>query len=111
MSDLDRVLYMAAFSIGIYLMVLVLGYVWARAMNYPFTLRQRRMWSYYVISLSALPVLGPLMVALGRWLLPVRASIAITIFLFIGWLMIAFYIVRRMSKPGGRLSKERLDTE
>jgi hypothetical protein len=110
-SDLERVLYMAVFSIVIYLMVLAIGYVWARSMHYPFTLRQRKMWNYYVLSLSALPVLGPLMVALGRWLLPVTASIAITVFLLAVWLIIVFYLVRRMSKPGGRLSMERSEAD
>ncbi len=78
-----------------------------RAIHYPFSLRQRRMWTYYVLSISSLPVLATLMVGMGLWFLPVKESIAFSIFLLLVWMVIALYIVRRMSKPGGRLSQER----
>ncbi len=106
MSNRDRILFIIELSLITYLIALALGYVWVRAMHYPFTLRQRKMWTYYVLFVSAVPVLGPLMVAMGLWLLPVNGSIAITVFLLVIWIVIAFYLVRRMSKPGGRLSQE-----
>ena len=52
---------------------------------------------------SAIPVLGPLMVAMGLWLLPVDASIETCVSLLVVWTVITFFLVRRMSRPGGRL--------
>jgi len=107
MSNSDRMLYGVLIDLALYLVALGLGYVWARAMHYPFTRRQRLMLTYYVMWMTAIPVLGPLMLAMGLWLLPVRESIETTIFLLFIWMVIAFYVVRRMSKPGGRLSQKR----
>lgn len=106
MSSAERLLYMIVLSTFVYLLVLVLGYLWARALHYPFTLRQRKMWNYYVMFISAIPVLGPLMVAMGLWFLPVDVSIETCVSLLVVWAVIAFFLVRRMSKPGGRLSQE-----
>jgi len=61
--------------------------------------------------MTAIPVLGPLMLAMGLWLLPVRASIETTIFLLFIWMVVAFRVVRRMSRPGGRLSQERQESD
>lgn len=99
---------MVLICLAVYLIALGFGYIWARAMHYPFTRRQSVMWAYYVMWMTAIPVLGPLMVAMGLWLMPVMASIKTTIFLLIVWMVIALFVVRRMSKPGGRLSEERL---
>jgi len=99
-------LYMAVLSLAVYLVVLGLGYVWARAMHYPFTLRQRKMWTYYVLVTSSFPILGPLMVAMGLWILPVRGAVEVIVVLLIVWMVVAFYMVCRMSRAGGRLSKE-----
>ena len=107
MSNEARMLFIVVLSLVTYPIALGLGYAWVRAIHYPFTLRQRKMWNYYVLFISAFPALAPLMVAIGLWLLPVNWSIAITICLLALWMVIAFYIVRRMSKPGGRLSEER----
>jgi hypothetical protein len=52
----------------------------------------------------------PLMLAMGLWLLPVRASIETILFLLLVWMVVAFYLVRRMSRPGGRLSQERQES-
>ncbi len=106
MSNSDRMLYEVLICLVVYFVALFFGYVWARAMHYPFTLRQRVMWTYYVMWMTAIPVLGPLMLAMGLWLMPVKTSIMTTIFLLIIWMLTAFIIVRRMSKPGGRLSDE-----
>lgn len=107
MTNADRILGMAEISLAVYLIALVLGYGWVRSAHYPFTVRQRKMLTYYALSLAVLPVLGPLTVALARWLLPESASMAIGAFLFLTWMVIAFYIVRWMSRPGGRLGQER----
>src|ERR1700722_15277658 len=107
MSNLGCVFYMALFCFGTYLMALAPGYFWARAMHYPFTMRQRKMLNYYALFISSVPVLGPFMVALTRWLLPVEESIDITLLLLAVWMVIVLFIVRRMSRPGGRLSHER----
>jgi hypothetical protein len=107
MSNEARILFITLLSLVTYPIALGIGYAWVRAMHYPFTLRQRKMWNYYLLFISAIPVLGPLMVAMGLWLMPVNRSIAITICLLVLWIVVAFYIVHRMSKPGGRLSEER----
>jgi|ERR1700737_464389 hypothetical protein len=108
MSNQDLVLVTISFSLAVYVIALALGYIWARAMHYPFTLRQRKMWTYYVLFLSGACVLNPLFVAMGRlWGMPFKQSAAVIIFLLVIWMAIAFYIARRMSKPGGRLSQER----
>lgn len=112
MSNHSRVLFTAEFAVAIFLLALVLGYGWIRAMNYPFTLRQRKMWMYYVLFISAIPVASPLWAALTLWgMVPIKESGAIVIFLLLVWMLIAFYIVRQMSKPGGRFNQERDRTE
>ncbi len=100
-------LYEVLICLAVYLVALGFGYIWARAMHYPFTRRQRIMWTYYVMWMTAIPVLGPLMLAMGLWLLPVRESIEATISLLFIWMVVVFYVVRQMSKPGGRLGQER----
>jgi hypothetical protein len=105
MSNISRVLYMVIISLAVYIIALGFGYVWARAMHYPFTQRQRLMWNYYVMWMTAIPVLGPLMVVMGRWLMPVKTSIVTTVILLLIWMVSVFYIVRRMSRPRGRLSR------
>jgi hypothetical protein len=75
-------------------------------MHYPFTLRQRKMWTYYVLVMSAIPILSPLTVALGRWLLPIATSAVIGISLLLAWTVAAYFILRRMSMRGGRLSRD-----
>jgi hypothetical protein len=108
MSGLNLVLATIGFSLVIYLIALGLGYLWARAMHYPFTLRQRKMWNYYVLFFSGACVLNPLFVAMGKlWGMSLDQSATIIILLLIAWMVIAFFIVRRMSRPGGRLSEER----
>ena len=111
MSNSDRMLYGILICLIVYLIALGIGYIWARAMHYPFTRRQRMMWTYYAMWMTAIPVLGPLMLAMGLWLLPVRASIETTIFLLFIWMVVAFRVVRRMSRPGGRLSQERQESD
>jgi len=103
-------LYEVLICLVLYFIALAFGYLWARAMHYPFTQRQRVMWTYYVMWMTAIPVLGPLMLAMGLWLTSVKTSIMATVFLLIIWMLIAFFIVRRMSEPGGRLSKERQES-
>jgi len=56
---------MVLISFAVYFVALGLGYSWVRAMHYPFTPRQRMMWNSYVMWMTAIPVLGPLMVAMG----------------------------------------------
>jgi hypothetical protein len=107
LSNQDRILFIVGLSVVGYLAALGLGYIWARAMHYPFTLRQRQIWTYYVLFVSAVSLLAPMTVAVGLWLLSVKWSFAVSLFLLGVWMVIAFYIVRRMSKPGGRLNKER----
>ncbi len=107
MSDLDRLLYMIGLSIAAYLLVLGLGYLWTRAVHYPFTPRQSKMWSYYVLCISSFPVLGPLMVAPGLWLLPVRRAIELTVFLLASWMTISYFLVRKTPKPDARITQER----
>ncbi len=109
MSNLDRVLTAAGGTLIISCIALAMGYVWVRAMHYPFTLRQRKMWTYYVLFISALPVASSLWASLALWAMPIERSGALVIFLLLVWMVIAFYIVRRMSRPGCRLSKERLN--
>jgi hypothetical protein len=107
LSNQDRILFIVGLSAVAYPLALGLGYIWVRAMHYPFTLRQRQMWIYYVLFISGVSLLAPMTVAAGLWLLSVKWSFAVALFLLGAWMVIAFYIVRRMSKPGGRLSKER----
>jgi len=45
--------------------------------------------------------------ATALWVMPLKQSAAITIVLLLIWAGVALYIIRRMSAPGGRLSKER----
>ena len=111
MSNHSRLLFTVEFTAAVYLIALALGYGWVRAMHYPFTFRQRKMWTYYVLFVSALPVANPLWVALTLWVVPIKESGAIVILLLVVWMFVAFYIVRRMSKPGGRFTKERDRTE
>jgi|HubBroStandDraft_6_1064221.scaffolds.fasta_scaffold20572_2 hypothetical protein len=111
MSNLDRVLFTAGLSLVIYVFALALGYVWVRAMHYPFTLRQRKMWTYYALFISGACVLSPLFVVMARlWEVSLDVSATITISLLVAWMVIAFYIVRQMSKPGGRFSQERQES-
>jgi drug/metabolite transporter (DMT)-like permease len=107
MSNYSKMMFIVELSGAVYLIALALGYGWVRAMHYPPTLRQRKMWTYYVLFISALPVLNPLCVAMALWLMPFKQSAVFGITLLVFWMVIAFYIVRRMSKPGGRLSQER----
>jgi hypothetical protein len=107
MSNVDRLRFIVELSLGAYAIALVLGYIWVRAMHYPFTIRQRKMWTYYVLFVSAFPALCPLCVAMGLWVLPPKASGVLAISLLFVWGMITVYIVRQMSKPGGRLNMER----
>lgn len=110
MSNIGRLLYMVLISLTVYGVALGLGYIWVRGLHYPFTRRQRVMWNYYVMWMTAIPVLGPLMVVMGLWLMPVRTSIMTTIFLLVVWMVVAGYVVHRMAKPGARLSQERKGT-
>jgi hypothetical protein len=107
MSDLQRFLYSIVGSIGMALITLAMGYLWAKAMHYPLTLRQRKMLTYYALFVCSFPILGPSYVAMARWVMPINQSGIVTLSLLLGWMVIAFFIVRRMSKPGGRLSEER----
>jgi hypothetical protein len=107
MSNLERLIYAIVGSVGIAAIALALGYVWVRAMHYPFSLSQRKMWTYYVLFILSIPILCPLFVALTRWLMPVQQSAVLSISLLATWMIVAFFIVRRMSRPGGRLSEER----
>ena len=98
----------AAFSLFIVLIALALGYGWLRIMHHPFTVKQRKMWTYYVSFCSAVCALNPLFVAIGRlWGIPLKLDAAITIALLLFWMVITFGIVGRMSRPGGRFSPER----
>jgi hypothetical protein len=107
MPNLDRFFQSILGSVGITLIALVLGYLWARAMHYPFTVRQRKMLTYYALFLAGACVLNPVFVAMVRlWRFPLNESAAVVIFLLLIWLVIVFYIVRGMSRPGGRLSEE-----
>jgi positive regulator of sigma E activity len=106
-SALHRMLFSGGVALACCLIALGLGYAWIRAMHYPFTLRQRKMWTYYVLFLSAIPILGEFFMAMAFWVMPLKQSGAIAIFLLLVWMVTAFFIVRRMSRPGGRLSEER----
>lgn len=64
------------------------------------------MWSYYVLCISSFPVLGPLMVALGLWLLPVRRAIEPTVFLLASWMTISYFLVCKTPKPDTRITQE-----
>ena len=107
MSNLERLAYAMVGSMVIAAIGLVLGYIWARAMGYPFSLFQRKMWTYYVFVILSIPIVCPLFVGLTRWLMPVQQSAVLSVSLLAAWMVVAFFIVRRMSKPGGRLSQER----
>jgi hypothetical protein len=104
---LNEILQLLAILFSTYLIALVLGYGWIRAIHYPFTLRQRKIWIYFVLFISAIPVLGLPTALVGRWLLPILDSFIVAFSLLAAWMVVAFYIVRRMSQPGGRLSQER----
>ncbi len=106
LSNQDRILFISGLSAVAYPIALGIGFIWARAMHYPFTLRQRQIWTYYVLFVSAVSLLAPMTVAIGLWLLPATWSFALALFLLAAWMVIAFYIVRRMSKPRGRLNEE-----
>ena len=108
MSNQGRLLYAGLGSLGITLAAIALGYLWGRVVHYPFTLLQRKVWTYYVLCSCSFPILVPLMVAMGIWLLPLQDTVETAIALLLAWMILALYIIRRMSKPGGRLSKERL---
>jgi hypothetical protein len=45
--------------------------------------------------------------ASSYWLMPFRPGAIVAIALFAIWCVLAFRIVKRMSRPGGRLSRER----
>jgi hypothetical protein len=72
LSNQDRLFFILGLSAVAYPVALGLGYVWVRAMHFPFTVRQRRMWTYYVMFVSAVSLLAPLTVAIGLWLLPIK---------------------------------------
>src|SRR5690348_6354183 len=99
-------LFLVLLSVGVWAIALAVGYGWLRAIHYPFSARQRKMWWYYVLVISAIPVLNPIMGAVGRNVLPVNTSVELAVSVLVGWMIVAFFIVRRMSKPGGRLSEE-----
>lgn len=108
MSNLRLVLVTGIFSLAVYAVALALGYLWARALRYPFTLRQRKMLSYYALGLGGASILNPLFVAMGRfWGVPLGEAAVLIVAILFAWIVLTFYIVRHMSKPGGRLSKER----
>ncbi len=65
LSNQDRILFIVGLSVVAYPAALCLGYVWVRAMHYPFTLRQRQIWTYYVLFISAVSLLAPVTVAVG----------------------------------------------
>jgi len=101
MANSVKMVYGACFSLFVYVIALGVGYVWIRAMHYPFTLRQRKMWIYYVLFLSALPVLGEVFLALRFWVMPIEESAEITIAILIVWMVVALFIVRRIAKSEG----------
>jgi hypothetical protein len=103
LSNEHRMLFIIALSVVTYPIALGFGYLWVRAMHYPLTVRQRRIWTYYVLIVSAFPVLATLTVAMGLWMLSAKGSAVIALFLLVVWIVIAQLIVRRMSRPGGRL--------
>jgi hypothetical protein len=107
MSHVDRMLYGGVFSLVICFIALGLGYGWMKGMNYPFTLRQRKMWTYYLLFISAIPVLGELFLFFTFWAMPLKQSGAAAIFLLAMWMVVVFYIIRKMSRPGGRFSPDR----
>jgi len=78
-------------------------------MHSPFTLRQRKMWTFYLLFMTAACALSPLCLAMALGVMPLKQSAAITIVLLLIWAGVALSIIRRMSAPGGRLSKEGLD--
>jgi hypothetical protein len=105
--NMVKVLTVAGGSVLVTGVVLVLGYGWVRAMHYPFTLRQRKMWNYFAMFVCALPLANTLWIALALYVMPLKQSGAIAIAVLVAWMITIFYIVRRMSMPGGRLSQER----
>jgi hypothetical protein len=92
-------LYGAVLSVVICLIALGLGYGWVKATHYPFTVRQRKMWIYYVLVVCALPVFGEVFLAMKFWVMPLKQSGAVAISLLLVWMVIAFYLVCRMSRP------------
>jgi hypothetical protein len=106
-SKLHRMFFSGGMALIACLIALGLGYAWIRAMHYPFTLRQRKVWIYYVLFLCAIPLLGEFFMAMAFWVMPLRQSGIISVILMLVWMVIALYIVRRMSRPGGRLSRDR----
>jgi len=106
MSDIGRVLFASAVSVATCVIALPLGYIWTRAMHYPFTPRQRKMWTLYALIIPAAAVVCPVFVAMVRlWKLPLNQSAAIALVLLAAWMVIAFFIVHRMSRLQG--NKER----
>jgi hypothetical protein len=107
MSDIDRVLFTLAISVLSSAIALPLGYAWTRAMHYPFTLRQRRMWTLYVLVISAAAVMAPVFVAMYRlWKVSLNQSATVTIVVLVVWTALSYFMVLRMSRRGEGSSKE-----
>jgi hypothetical protein len=106
LTNQSRMLFILGLSIVSYVCALGLGYLWSRAMHYPFTLRQRQMWTYYVLFISGVSVLAPLTVAMGLWIMPKEWSFGVGLLLLALWMVTEVFIVRRMSRPGGRFNQD-----
>lgn len=81
-------------------------YAWLRTVHSPLRLYQRKMLCYVALLMAAGPILGPMCMASTYWLMPLKPSGIAAIVLFVVWGVAAFSIMRRMFKPGGRLSEE-----
>ena len=57
------------------------------------------MWTYYLLFISAIPVLGELFLSFTFWVMPLKQSGAATTFVLAMWMVVVFYIVRKMSRP------------
>jgi hypothetical protein len=94
---LHRMAESGGIAVAACVIALGLGYLWVSSMHYPSTLRQRKMWRYYLLFLCALPVLGELHMALTFWVMPIQQSSSIAIGLLLAWMVVSFFMVRRMT--------------
>jgi CHASE2 domain-containing sensor protein len=104
---LHDILFLFAFSLAVSALAVGICYAWFKFINSPLRLYQRKMLAYVAIVMASCPVLTSSWMASSYWLMPFRPSAIVAVALFAIWCVLAFKIVKRMSRPGGRLSRER----
>lgn len=77
-----------------------------RSVHTPLQLYQRKMFVFVAIWFAGVCALGPMLVALGLWVFPLKAIAVTGVVLTFLWACANFLFVKQMSGPGGRLGRD-----